>query len=174
MPQTYFIDGYNVVHHCSQLKRLARHDFEAARDKLIDRVARFCADAGKRAKIVFDGRGHLPDILPPHHGAPGLDVIYSADGQTADSYIEREIYDAPDRRDLVVVSADRGLRDLCRGLGAFTMLPDNFLATVQESLLQSRAELRALKPTQGSPRLEDHLDESALERLKRLKEELEK
>ena len=106
----YYIDGYNVIHFCSQLRPLAEENFEAARDALVERVARFCAASGEVAKIVFDGRGHQAEPAPPFRGSPGMEVIYSPKSQSADAFIEREAYVAPRRGDVVVVTGDRGIR----------------------------------------------------------------
>ncbi len=54
MPSTYYIDGYNVIHHSSMLRPLADQDFEAAREAFIEKVGRFCVATGNEAKIIFD------------------------------------------------------------------------------------------------------------------------
>jgi uncharacterized protein len=174
VPHLYYIDGYNVIHFSSRLRALLDRDFEAARDTLLDWVARFCSDSGKHVRVVFDGRGLLPGLQPSAPATPGLEVIYSADGQTADAYIERQVFESRGRKDIVVATADHGLRDLCRGMGAFTMTPDNFLATIRESLEQSRSELRHIHHDARSPRMEDHLDEETINKLRDLKERLDK
>ncbi len=174
MRSLYYIDGYNVIHHCTRLKTLARDDFEAARETLIDRVARYCTEAGKRAKIIFDGRGRRPDLVSPFLSGPDLEVIYSPAHQTADALIEREVYEAQDRSEIVVVSSDRGIRDLCGGLGALTMRPEHFLSTIDENLQQGRSALELKRHTTSRPaRIEEHLDETARQRLQALRRDLE-
>jgi len=121
MPILYYIDGYNVIHHCDRLRALARVDFEAARDALVDRVTRYCCDAGQAARIVFDGRGRSSDRAAPVLSSPCIEVLYSSEQQTADALIERMVYETGKRTELVVVTSDRGIRDLCGGLGALTM-----------------------------------------------------
>ena len=46
-------------------------------------------------------------------------------------YLDRQDYSS----EIIVVSGDRGIRDLCQTLGALIMGPDNFLATVREAFL---------------------------------------
>jgi predicted RNA-binding protein with PIN domain len=174
MPSLYYIDGYNVIHHCHRLKALARVDFESARETLIDRVARYCTDADKAAKIIFDGRGRHPDLISPFLCGPRLEVIYSAAHQTADALIEREVYEADKRASIVVVTSDRGIRDLCGGLGALTMHPDYFLTTIEESLQQARTSLAlAQRRPARATRMEDHLDEDTRKELEALRRKLE-
>ena len=102
MSWTYLVDGYNVIHHCSILQPLAHRDFEAARDALVEKVARFCAGTGCRTTIVFDGRERQAEKAVSFEGAPTLKVVYSSRGRSADAVIERSVYAASDRRSIVV------------------------------------------------------------------------
>lgn len=175
MPNLYYIDGYNVIHHCKRLKKLAKTDFEAGREALIDRVARYCTDAGKAAKIIFDGRGRRPDLISPFLSGPRLEVIYSPASQSADALIEREVYEATNRSSIIVVTSDRGIRDLCAGLGALTMHPDHFLSMIEESLRQARDSIQLTQyKHRHATRMEDHLDEATRENLDALRRKLER
>ncbi|MDQ1255813.1 MAG: uncharacterized protein QG656_407 [Candidatus Hydrogenedentes bacterium] len=168
----YLIDGYNVIHHSAILKPLLDTHFEAARDALVDKVAQFCSVSGHRARIVFDGRGQKGASGMDLPGAPGLDVFFSADGQSADAVIERLVYASSSRRDTIVVTSDRGIRGLCMGLGAFTMEPDNFLVDareVQSRLFEHLDRSRREDPPQ---RVQDRLDDATLEHLRQLRGEL--
>ena len=169
MALTYYIDGYNIIHHCPQLRPLAHRDFEAARDALVDRVSRYCAVTGETASVVFDGRGRVTDLAAPLHASPGVDVIYSPAHQSADAYIERCVYESGDRLQIVVVSGDRGIRDLCRGLGTLTMTPRNFLGAVTDRLARE-LETRSFRQSHHNiRRLEDRLDHASHSHLHRLK-----
>lgn len=173
MPWTYYIDGYNVVYRSPALHRfLAAEDFQAARQALVEKVGRLCAVDGSEATIVFDGQGRVVQLAPPDEGPPGVEVIYSTDGQSADIVIERLVYLAADRNRIVVVTADREIREVCLALGALVMAPDNFLAAVHESrdgLAQILEQLRRAHPPH---RVEDHLDACAREHLDELRDKL--
>ncbi|HIJ72647.1 MAG TPA: hypothetical protein HPP83_00965 [Candidatus Hydrogenedentes bacterium] len=174
MAYTYYIDAYNVIHYCPKLQALARHDFETARDSLIETAARFCAATGHRVRVIFDGRGRQSETEAPFRGAPGLEIVYSPGHQSADTVIEREVFSATNRRELVIVSGDRGIRDLCRALGALVMAPTNFLAEVEAASKELKTTTKHLYQTPGDlSRVEDHLDESALRRLRKLRKKLE-
>lgn len=173
MPLSYYIDGYNVIHHAPDLRERAQGDFESARDLLIERVARFCAASQSEARIVFDGRGRRADPVQPFRAPPGLEVIYSPNRQSADALIERMVYQTTERREIVVVSADRGIRELCQGLGTLVMTPHNFLETVQETLERDQAGLEYLRRHHRRYTVEDWLDPDSREQLDALKRRLE-
>jgi uncharacterized protein len=172
MPTLYYIDGYNVIHHCAQLGPLARRDFEAARETLIEQLARFCAATGDSATLVFDGRGRRLEPVRPSKAAPGVQIVYAPRDRSADAVIERMAYHAENRRELVVVSADRGIRDLCRGLGTLVMDATNFLRTVEDVLARSRHHLIEHTRQHRQNRLRDRLDPDAIARLEELKNQL--
>ncbi|MBN2308557.1 MAG: NYN domain-containing protein [Candidatus Hydrogenedentes bacterium] len=174
MPLTYYIDGYNVIHFCPALRPLADANFESARDALIERVARFCSASGDSAKIVFDGRGRQADPHLPFRAGPGLEVVYSPAHQSADALIERTAYHAPNRRDLVVVTGDRGIRGLCRGMGTLVMEPNHFLSTIDERLNRERDDLQRTHERHTGISIEERLDEASQSRIQALKKRLKK
>lgn len=171
MATRYYIDGYNVIHKSAYLRGLFHGDIELARNAFIDMLAQFCGTTDSSAKIVFDGRGKQATLEKGVRGGVRLEVMYSSGRQDADSVIEREIYTAPNRREMIVVTADRGIRDFCMRLGALVMSPDHFLETVRgvNGDVKQAAELKNT-PNMGT--VEDRLGAGALEQLKKLREKL--
>ena len=172
MPETYYIDGYNVIHHSTVLRPLLKHSFENARDALIEKAARFAIATGLQVKVVFDGRGRKMESAAPVLTVPGLEVLYSPGHLTADALIERIVYNSPDRRSIIVVSADRGIRTLCHTLNALVMDPDNFLASVREKDALTRSIIQNLQKPDNHGRIEERLDGDTIDKLRRLRDEL--
>lgn len=174
MANIYYVDGYNVIHHSARLRPLAAENFELARESLIEHVGRFCVATGSKVKIVFDGRGRRAETGPPIRGMKGLEVLYSPAHKSADALIERTVYQASDRRSVIVVSADRGIRDLCRGLSALVMDPDTFLDTIGESEADTRATLALSQRSDTLNRVENRLGDKNVSILMQMKQQLEK
>lgn len=173
MPSLYLVDGYNVLHCSASLRPVARHDFERARAMLVDTVAMLCVNTGKRAVIVFDGRGKRAESAPAGPAAPGVEVLYAPGHLTADAVIERRVYGASNRLDIAVVSNDRGMRDLCRGMGALVMEADNFLAEARDARAFIDDAAAATRQRAGS-HLDERLDPAAVDRLRALRGKLRK
>ena len=173
MPSRYYIDGYNVIHFCPHMQSLANRDFEAARDALVDIAARFSATTGKQVTVVFDGRGRARNASKPPCGTPGVQVVYSPGHQSADSVIERYVYQASNRLDVVVVSADAGIRDFCRSLGAVVIPPESFLGIARDALDRARSDLQHKARTSTRNLLEDRLDERSRSHLRKVRKDLE-
>jgi len=85
--QYIIVDGYNIIFAWEDLAKTAEGDLDAARRQLLDQLASFAAYRKCRMVVVFDGY--------KRKGNPGertqtdtLSVVYTAEGETADAYIE--------------------------------------------------------------------------------------
>lgn len=82
------VDGYNVIFAWPELKALAADNIDAARDSLIETLSRFRSMVSAEVIAVFDayrvkGRpGEMTDYQD-------IRLVYTAEDQTADQYIER-------------------------------------------------------------------------------------
>lgn len=80
------VDGHSVIFAWPELRRLHARRMILARDELIKMLTQYQDTSGVRVVAVFDGKGgtSTEDTAPG-----GIQVLYSATGQTADQIIER-------------------------------------------------------------------------------------
>ena len=172
MSQTYYIDGYNVIHFSDSLRSLMDVDFELARDKLVDQIIRWCASSGNRAKIIFDGQGKRLEHSRNHPSTELVEIMFSSKHKTADSIIERAVYKSKSKNTVIVVSADRGITDLCMGMGALTMNPLHFLTSINEAQSDTQRSIQNTQKKQLGT-IEDSMDPTTLERLQKMRDDLD-
>jgi predicted RNA-binding protein with PIN domain len=112
------VDGYNVVHAWPSLKRLLTSaSLEAARDKLIERLAVLGMITGESVTVVFDAH-HSAALAISEETVDGVRVIFTRRGRSADHAIERIAYEASQAGEIITVAtSDRFQRDLVRGMG---------------------------------------------------------
>lgn len=117
MPQLV-VDGYNVVHAWPSLKRLAdTASLEAAREKLVERLAVLGMITGETVTVVFDAH-HSAAMSNSQETIDGVRVLFTRRGHSADHAIERIAYQASNVGDMITVAtSDRFQRDLVRGMG---------------------------------------------------------
>lgn len=167
----YLIDGYNVIHAFPALKSIASTNIEAARDALIEKAA-ILVKPDVLVVVVFDGQGTTTDTAPALPGVDALVTVYTARNLSADTWIERAVYRTKKRHLCTVITADGGIRDLCRGLGARVLSPewmDNEISRSRTGNAESR------RPgTQGvsARELGDRLNADAHDRLSALRDKL--
>jgi len=112
------VDGYNVIHAWAPLKRLlSEASLEAARDKLVDRLAVLGHVTSADVTVVFDAH-HSAARSNSEELVDGVRVLFTRKGHSADNVIERMAYEAAAANDVITVAtSDRFQRDLVRGMG---------------------------------------------------------
>lgn len=173
MTTHYLIDAYNVIHKSSLLRPVARYDLERARDMLLDLVRCFCLTGDYEVTVVFDGREEEQSrqTAPLNGNEKGMHLIYSPHHTSADTVIERLVYQRRDRMNCVIVSNDQSLRNQCRGMGSLTMEADSFLNSVRQ-VEQNARDLLQKKQHAQAMLLEDQLSPNALGTLSALRDKL--
>lgn len=110
------VDGYNVIHAWPSLKRLLGVSLEAARDKLVERLAVYRLVTGDEVTVVFDA--HRSAVRTNSDQlVDGVRVIFARKGHSADQVIERFAYGAAGAGDVTVATSDHSQSDLVRGMG---------------------------------------------------------
>ena len=104
-PLVLIVDGDNVVR---TLKILRPPEVE----RFLQRLEMATVSRDWEIIVVFDG----PERFLPREEGP-LVVRYSL-GKTADTLIERLVYQSPDRAGVVVVTQDRAQANVVSGFGA--------------------------------------------------------
>ena len=113
------VDGYNIIFAWQELKELAKDNMDAARDKLVDLLSNYQGYTGMEIMLVFDayrsaGRGRQMDYA-------GLHVIYTAENETADMYIERFATKYGKKHNVIVATNDMPVRDIAWGSSCMRM-----------------------------------------------------
>lgn len=82
------VDGYNMIGAWPELVRLKNQDLlEEAREELLKRLSNYSKYEGLKTAVVFDAQ-FVPGITRSYRKYQ-LEVIFTEEGQTADSYIEK-------------------------------------------------------------------------------------
>ena len=125
MKEYYLVDGYNVINNWPDFAEVRDRDLEHARSMLTDKVAEFSAFHGFDAVVVFDAMDVKGPETAEHAG--GCMVVYTAEQETADSWIEREAYRTAKKEPRVfVVTSDKAEQDNVLGSGAFRISAREF------------------------------------------------
>ena len=135
-----FIDGYNVIFAWQELKALADVNIDSARDALLDILGNYQGYTKQNITIVFDGY-RVAGSPGSTEKVSGLDVVYTREGEKADSYIERSIYALGRRCEVTVVTSDRLVQMTALGDGALRMTAGELYTEVSNASEEIRAKL---------------------------------
>ena len=129
------VDGYNVIYDWPELKAMLSN-LDHARDRLIDWLASYGAYKDYEVIIAFDAHsvtGNEERSLPVY---PHVAVVFTREGETADSFIEKAAYQFAKAGGAVyVATSDAAEQQLILGVGAYRIssreLRRDFIRTVK-------------------------------------------
>ncbi len=163
------VDGYNILHAWDEFKGLIEPDLAHARARLVDMLGEYRALKGIQVIVVFDahlvkgGAGSREEVH-------GVEVIYSAEGETADMVIERLAGRLGGNFNVTVATSDWAEQRLVFSQGAVRMSARELREELTVCKEEARGCLAALRGYDGKVRgyLDDDIRES-LEKIRRQK-----
>lgn len=114
------VDGYNVIFAWEELSDLAKTSIAGAREKLQDILCNYQGYRQCQVILVFDAyrvEGHKEEVFHYHN----IDVVYTKEAETADSYIERTAQQIGRKYRVTVATSDGLEQIIIRGQGCVTM-----------------------------------------------------
>ena len=138
MDTTLIVDGYNVINAWSVLIKLKEESLDHARDRLNDLMAGHGAFKGYDIVVVYDAHlSSATEAVEEERG--GVTVVYTGQGQTADSYIERLAYKlVRQRRTVYVVTSDWAEQMTVLGAGAYRISASELYRELQANAKQQQ------------------------------------
>lgn len=168
MKQYLILDGYNVINAWPKLKILMDESLEVARNELVENMAEYAAFRGINVIVVFDAylvKGNIGN----NEKFKGVDIIFTKEKETADSYIERTIVDlSKDRRNMVsVVTNDWVEQQMVLGGGATRVSVREMVLEFEQ--IKSKIDKKIKAPKIQKDTLLDRIDKKTLEKLKKFR-----
>ncbi len=99
------VDGYNVLFAWDGLRELAQQDLESARNTLIDLLINYRGFTDCELVLVFDAY-RVPDHPGSRIVRNGVRIVYTAQGETGDMYIEQLANSIGKNENVRVVTSD--------------------------------------------------------------------
>ena len=168
MKEYYLVDGYNVINNWQEFIGIREKDLEHAREILTGKVAEFSAFHGYKATVVFDAM----EVRGPEttETVSGCTVVYTAEHETADSWIEREVYQAVKKHIKVfVVTSDKAEQDSVLGSGAYRISAREFSEMYYRTKKQIEEKVAKLPGTLGRHELGGRIDDTVATHLEQLR-----
>lgn len=127
MPKHVIVDGFNVIRRDPELSHIEKGNFYGAQESLIDKLARYRRGTSHKVTVVLDGHSS-ENTYRQRREQKGINVVFSAQGETADDVIEEMVAAAAANRSAyMVITADRALADACRAQRVIVLPPDELM-----------------------------------------------
>jgi predicted RNA-binding protein with PIN domain len=140
----YILDGYNLIHRVPRWREKFDISLEQGRNALLGYCRRWVQTRGDvwLFYVVFDGDSA---VMASHSSAgPGIRVVYSRTGETADDRILEIVHEFGEKCRYVVVSDDNYVARNARGLDAETMAADTFAAVLNAKSSKTCSKRRGI------------------------------
>ena len=122
MKEWLVVDGYNVINSWQDFRKFREENLEHARELLKEKLAEYIAFKGYSGIVVFDAQEVQGVASFEKNGA--LEIVFTNEGETADSWIERRVYDlVKSGSSVFVVTSDYAEQLNVLGSGAYRISP---------------------------------------------------
>lgn len=168
MNEYLILDGYNVINSWPELKQLMDESLEVARGGLVEIMAEYSAFKGIKSIIVFDAY-LVKGSMRNSQKLKGVDVVFTKEKETADSYIERLIFElSGNKRNRVsVVTNDWNEQQIVLGGGATRISVREMVLEFDQ--IKNKITKKIEAPKRQKETLSDRIDPSTLEKLEKLR-----
>ncbi len=163
-----FVDGYNVINAWSFLREAKQVSFDAARQALVDKLLNYAAYSKERIILVFDAHLQPGSIEKKERVNEYLTIIFTKEGQTADSYIEKEVNSLGRKIEVCVVTSDSLEQQLAFQRGATRMSSLEFYHEMIKIEKNIGTELKK-KNSENRNLLGDRIQRDVLEKLEKIR-----
>ncbi len=163
----FIVDGYNLIFAWEELKEIATGNagakelrtpgsgkrpqegplprsgsgnFEAARQKLITMLANYAGYKDCPTVLIFDGY-KVKEGQGSRQAQGKLSVVYTKEGESADSYIEKLVHEIGKNYSVRIVSSDGMIQLAALQLGVLRVSAREYKQEVEAGLARMRAEL---------------------------------
>ncbi|MBC2399999.1 NYN domain-containing protein [Clostridium tetanomorphum] len=163
-----FVDGYNVINSWPELKKIKSYSLEAARQKLIEMLQNYASYKGYKIILVFDAHMVAKSIEKKDKYDNFLIVVFTKEGETADSFIEKKVNNIGRKADVCVVTSDLMEQQVTFQRGATRMSSLEFYHEVIsiEKIINTRIEK---KISSEKSTIEDRIKGDILEKLQKIR-----
>ncbi len=141
-PRVLIVDGHSMIFQWSDLAAQHARRGTTARENLIRLLTSLQDNSHWTVAVVFDGKGAKPNEASE---PDGITVLYSRDGQTADSIIERLAAKYRDTYDVTVATDDHMERTTVESFGAGTMSSFQLRAEIDQAGRDLQDRLKRLR-----------------------------
>ena len=132
LPEYLLVDGYNIIFAWDELKELANVNLDAAREALIEVLNNY--QGYKKCSIiaVFDAY-KVRGGVRRHEKHGNVDVVFTKEAETADTYIERTTHEMKGKYMVRVATSDRLEQMIITGNDAFKISAKEFKAEIEKA-----------------------------------------
>lgn len=164
-----FIDGYNIVNQWDYFKNISRN-IDESRSKLIELLVEYQAYRGINVIVVFDAH-MVKGSLEKRERIAGIEVIYTKEHETADSYIEKQLDKIGRYERVQVATSDNSIQQIVLARGGTRISAHEMIIELQNTKKDIRTKFDI--PRQKGTNIDQIIDSETLKKLEKIRRRIE-
>jgi len=145
LKEILFIDGYNVINSWPNLKRIIEdNNIDESREKLIEILIEYQAYKKIHIVLVFDAY-KVKNSIRKKEKFNNLEVIYTKEKETADTYIERKLDLIGRKYKVTVATSDNTLQQIVLSRGGIRLSSRELYYEVKNTKNEIRRKNQKIK-----------------------------
>jgi len=145
LKEILFVDGYNVINSWPNLIRILKdNNIDEAREKLIEILSEYQAYKKIHIVLVFDAY-KVKNSIRKKETFNNLEVIYTKERETADTYIERKLDLTGRKHKVTVATSDNTLQQIVLSRGGIRMSSRELYFEVKNTKSEIRRKNQKIK-----------------------------
>lgn len=164
-----FIDGYNIVNQWSYFKEISKN-IDESRSKLIELLIEYQAYRGIKVIVVFDAH-MVKGNLEKREKVEGLEVVYTKEHETADSYIEKQLDKIGRYERVQVATSDNSIQQIVLARGGTRISAHEMIVELQNTKKDIRAKTDITR--QKGTNIDQIIDSETLNKLEKIRRRIE-
>lgn len=145
LKEILFIDGYNVINSWPNLQKYIKdNNIDEAREKLIEILAEYQAYKKIEIVLVFDAY-KVKDSIRKKEKFNNLEIVYTKEKETADTYIERNLDLLGRKHRVTVATSDNTLQQLVLSRGGIRISSRELYYEIKNTKAEIRRKNQKIK-----------------------------
>lgn len=128
------IDVQNMLYSIPKYRNLAHSSHEKALQKLIHDLSQYQDWSGTQLILVIDGQKREDFLMLQKN----TEIVFSGHLRSADSVIESLVIKKSEKDRIMVVTSDRGVKDVVLGMGAHFIPPERFERSMRSEIAEKK------------------------------------
>ncbi len=160
-----FIDGYNIINQWSYYKNISGN-IENSRNKLIELLVEYQAYKGIKVIVVFDA--HLvKGSLEKRETIAGVEIVYTKENETADSYIEKQLDKIGRYEHVRVATSDNSIQQIVLARGGTRVSAQEMIIEIENTKKDIRTKTDI--PRQKGTNIDQIIDFETYRKLEKIR-----
>lgn len=160
-----FIDGYNIINQWSYYKNISGN-IENSRNKLIELLVEYQAYKGIKVIVVFDA--HLvKGSLEKRETIAGVEIVYTKEHETADSYIEKQLDKIGRYEQVRVATSDNSIQQIVLARGGTRVSAQEMIIEIENTKKDIRTKTDI--PRQKGTNIDQIIDFETYRKLEKIR-----